>query len=199
MKNKSNKNQKSRLERYFKQKSVPIRDIVLGIILAGGLIVWWYFFYPAIYVAILGGIGLIISRSLRIKDDEVDSLITKLEKDNAISVDEDKCSRVFDLRILPIAKGKDGKLRTSRYCLCEFDICGEQVKISVAFFDLLTQEVTKREYLLTNTQAELCTEEIMTPVGRKKISCITYNLFSEDIPIDLNNINVSNLVEKCCR
>ncbi len=194
---------KTALQKYFSPKRVPIIEpiciavIVLAavamIALPGGIPLG---LPPAVIAAII----LIFVNTAKTKDTEIDAVVDAMIQARPTTLDLHNSIGVYDLAVAPVVKGKDGKLRTSRYVLTLFAPDSDGWTVTVYRFDLLTEETTREVYHLPADVRPLLQEShVMTPVGRKSRYALTSSLFSADIPVSMADIDSARFLEDFCR
>lgn len=144
-------NEKQNLaERYLTQKRISVWDII-GIIamIIGGIWSWFVFFYTGMWLFLIGLFVWIFSHSSKVKDSEFDELLEDLIRQQEISTDKKLVLRAYDLRVSPIAVGKDMQARSGTFFLSVFDFQKQSCRLDVYEFHLREQTATHREYSLS--------------------------------------------------
>ena len=194
---------KNDMQKYFYQKKWSLLDIVCIAIAVISIIIATFVWgggpigFPLFAVSI---VVLICSKSAKTKDSEVDDKINRFITENEIKTDLKNIIETFDLNASPVVKGKDGKLRSSNYVISSFDFCSAHTKIAVHRIDLLTNDVKKETYLISNDETiSLIEKTFKTPKGNKKANYLACDTFLCDIPVCTDDINASKIIEKICR
>ncbi len=191
-------------EKYFNQKDLNIFDIICIAVMAVSVLVATFVWGGGPTGITLLGISallFIISRSTRVKDSEIDDLIKKLSEQSEIDASSKNAISAFDLKKLPVVKGKDGTYRSSIYVVSFFDISDDRLKLTVYSIDLISAEVRKNEYNLTGEyRIELAEENIKVNKNtNKKANYLVSDCFERAIPVMLDDIDSSKLIEKICK
>ena len=191
---------KSDSEKYFTQKTFSTFEIVCMPIMALSVIAFlfiWGWGSIGLVTLLFSGGGFLFSRSLRVKDSDIDELIDAFAKDNKIELDSENLIKTFDLKSQYAAVGKDGKPRTGVFVTSEYIFDGDKTYITVHRFDLITKETKKETYELTvNDTVTLNEEYVHTPIGTKTAHYIVYDKFEADIPVYIYDMNSSEIVDK---
>lgn len=153
---------KNRMELYFQQKPFSVLDIVCLIIGGIALIVATFVWgggpigFPTALSAV---VVFVISRSSRVRDEEVDEALEKvlqgLYRTELNGKDPERLLKIvgYDLRIAPIVRGKDGKYRTACCAMSVFHLDGSSRDIAVYRLNLCTGDVQTEEYRLADGEA----------------------------------------------
>ena len=134
---------KNSMEQYFHQKNFTVLDIILLIISVASLII-------AIFVRGGGPIGLpillvcvvifFISRSFKIKDDEIEHTIKKLIQDNKVKYSENAIES-YELKNTVVKKRKDGKFISPNYYITDIVFSSEYTTFNVYIIDLIKKSL----------------------------------------------------------
>jgi len=184
-------------ELYFKQKSTSVYEMVLIIIacvsafaltfLDGGLPIGLPIFIVSIAL-------LITSKSLKIKDDEIDSLLTKILQENNLSCSSNTLSG-YEYKNTIVKKRKDGKIISPIYYLTEVNLeSNTGCSFCVNIINLIDSSLKKNEYNdIAIADISIVDEEIHTSCGKAKSS---YILLGNNVvcPVSLSDYNSEQLV-----
>ncbi len=186
------------VEKYFKQKNWSIPEMICIIAIMVAIV-----FIIAISIPIgvpLGGVAavvLIFIKSAKIKDAEVDRALESMLQAHGISLDPQSTVATYDLKETRIVKGRDGKFRSACYVVTTVHLGRDTKEMTVYRIDLLTGRVDRESYELAHTEAVLLQEEaVMTPAGRKTLHFLKNPAFKFPIPVSVNDVDASKLVEK---
>ncbi len=194
MKNKS-------VQKYFKQKSFSVLDIicivaaVIGAIV--GTVVWGG---GPIGFAVLGVAIAVLafSRSARAKDDDVDKELTRLLGENGIERAAKSSVSGFDLEA-KVVRGKDQKLRSDRYFVTYFDFLENKITVNTFLIDLISGTVSEKKYEIGKGERASVIETDIPKVSNKKSCCLSCESWcGECVPISLDDLESSKLIEKVC-
>lgn len=191
---------KNSMEQYFHQKNFTVLDIILLIISVASLII-------AIFVRGGGPIGLpillvcvvifFISRSFKIKDDEIEHTIKKLIQDNKVKYSEHAIES-YELKNTVVKKRKDGKFISPNYYITDIVFSSEYTTFNVYIIDLIKQSLETVSYnIKCDEEIALTEESIQTNAGLAK----TFHLKIENdfvIPVVPNDYKSSQLLQKIC-
>ncbi len=143
---------------------------------------------------------LIIYNGAKTKDAEVDALLASLLDSHQIPTDPSRTLRVYDLGVCPIVKGKDNRLRTPLYVVSVFDHTEEGLRITVDRVNLLDGTVERNRLTLPADAVLTLTETaVSTPVGKRTRYALTYAPEGVEIPVSVDDIDSSGLVESLTR
>lgn len=190
------------VEKYFKQKNWSLVEIICVVIAV-------IFAIVATFIDGGGPIGLplvglsviilIICRSTKISDTEIDALLNKLIDDNIDTCESKYVIKAFDLRNCPGTKGKDGKIRSTNYVIScfLFECC--ETQIVVYRFNLLSNSMQKETYAIPKNEKISLIEESVQIGGIKRtiqyIECKTASLI---VPVNSNEMDSFKIIEKLC-
>ena len=193
----------SHIEKYFKQKEFSLIDIICFVIALMALIVStfvWGGLPIGMPIFILSVAVLIISRSSRIKDGEIDGVVDNFAEQNAIDKSEKNIIAAFDLKAEYKMLGKDGKPRSSVYTISSFEFCEELLKIKVYKLNLVTEEMTMSVYsVIDRSKISLVEEDVKVGGKSKNVKYLVCADFEDMIPIHTNDVNAEKLIEKICK
>lgn len=192
---------KNNVAKYFSQKSFSVLDLiciamaVIGAIV--GTVVWGG---GPIGFGLLGIsiVILVISRSTRAKDEEVDKELERLLGENGIDTAAKNTVSGFDLEATVI-RGKDQKLRSERYFVTSFDFIEDKIAVKSLRLDLINGTVTENMYeIVKGERASLI--ETAVPKASNKKSCRIYceSFGGAGVPVSLDDLESSKLIEKVC-
>ncbi len=192
---------KNNVAKYFSQKSFSVLDVicivsaVIGAIV--GTVVWGG---GPIGFGLLGVsiVVLVLSRSSRAKDEEVDTELARLLDENGIDRAATNSVSGFDLEANAI-RGKDQKLRSERYFVTSFDFLEDKIAIKARVIDLISETGTETAYEIGKGERVLVIESAIPKVSNKKsyrLSCESWG--GESVPISLDDLESSKLIEKVC-
>ena len=189
------------VEKYFSQKSFSVLDLiciaaaVIGAIV--GTVVWGG---GPIGFGLLGIsiVILVISRSTRAKDEEVDKELERLLGENGIDTAANNTVSGFDLEATVI-RGKDQKLRSERYFVTSFDFLEDKIAVKSLCLDLINGTVTENLYKIGKGERASLIETAVPKASNKK-SCRLYceSFGGAGVPVSLDDLESSKLIEKVC-
>ncbi|MBQ3227940.1 MAG: hypothetical protein IJB43_05080 [Clostridia bacterium] len=192
---------KNNVAKYFSQKSFSVLDLiciamaVIGAIV--GTVVWGG---GPIGFGLLGIsiVILVISRSTRAKDEEVDKELERLLGENGIDTAAKNTVSGFDLEATVI-RGKDQKLRSERYFVTSFDFLEDKIAVKSLCFDLINGTVTENLYEIGKGERASLIETAVPKASNKK-SCRLYceSFGGAGVPVSLDDLESSKLIEKVC-
>ena len=187
--------------KYFSQKSFSVLDIiciiaaVIGAIV--GTVVWGG---GPIGFGVLGIsiVILVISRSTRAKDEEVDKELERLLGENGIDTAAKNTVSGFDLEATVI-RGKDQKLRSERYFVTSFDFLEDKIAVKSLCLDLINGTVTENLYGIGKGERASLIETVVPKASNKK-SCRLYceSFGGAGVPVSLDDLESSKLIDKVC-
>ena len=192
---------KNNVAKYFSQKSFSVLDLiciamaVIGAIV--GTVVWGG---GPIGFGLLGIsiVILVISRSTRAKDEEVDKELERLLGENGIDTAAKNTVSGFDLEATVI-RGKDQKLRSERYFVTSFDFLEDKIAVKSLCLDLINGTVTENLYEIGKGERASLIETAVPKASNKK-SCRLYceSFGGASVPVSLDDLESSKLIEKVC-
>lgn len=192
---------KNNVGKYFSQKSFSVLDLICIVIAVIGAIVGTVVWGGGPIGFGLLGISiviLVISRSTRAKDEEVDKELERLLGENGIDTAAKNTVSGFDLEATVI-KGKDQKLRSERYFVTSFDFLEDKIAVKSLCLDLINGTVTENLYEIGKGERASLIETAVPKVSNKK-SCRLYceSFGGAGVPVSLDDLESSKLIEKVC-
>ena len=141
---------------------------------------------------------LVISRSTRAKDEEVDKELERLLGENGIDTAAKNTVSGFDLEATVI-RGKDQKLRSERYFVTSFDFIEDKIAVKSLCLDLINGTVTENSYEIGKGERASLIETAVPKASNKK----SFRLYCESfggagVPVSLDDLESSKLIEKVC-
>ncbi len=192
------KEKKNKAEAYFAQKNYSTFEIVciavltiLGIL--GYFFFGWYFVFMPIVIV---GIILAVSRSVRPKDSDIDTVLQSLIEKSQIEIDEKNSIACYDLTATPIRKGADSKLRTHIYVISHFDFAEKNTYITSYTYDLVAEAFAVQDFTVPSG-AKLQLEEEML-AGHIKHAQLLVMPNGSKIAVATDDINASDIIERLC-
>ena len=202
--------------RYFTQKN---RDKLEGILFAGGVVgmivffVGWltYYWYYSMIGCYVGGsciIAYIAITAKKVKDDGYDSHIKEFLSKNSLEPKSRYKLKLFDAGRGYVKIGKDRKIRSSFYCISEFEFIRDSFDLTLTEIDFCATpdgapEVKQRKITLpVGTPCKLEEETVETPEGKRHIQYLI--LLPEDsspikFPADSTSCDTDEIIEKIKR
>ena len=192
-------------ERYFSQKSFSIMEIILILLATISAIIATFVNgggpvgFPILFLCIF---GIVILRSTKIKDDDIDKILQQIISNNEITI-SDTTIICYDLHNIAVKKRKDGKLCSRR---CFITNISTHLKTEITFdiyiVDLISNTVEFFSHTVNNdndVKVELIEETIKSNVGWHKISYLRIDNFDHCIPVTLSDYKTYNIIEKICK
>ena len=210
------KNSINTATRYFTQKnrdkleSVLFAGGVVGIIvcIVGWLTYYWYYSMIGLYVGGSCILTYIILTSKKVKDEGYDAHVREFIEKNSLEPKSSYKLKLFDGERGYVKLGKDRKIRSSVYCISEFDFGREEFSLKVSEIDFCASaegapQVKERSYTLplgTPTSVEEVTVD--APEGKKAVQYLVIS--PEDgarirIPADITSCDTDEIIEKIKR
>lgn len=192
---------KNNVAKYFSQKSFSVLDLICIVIAVIGAIVGTVVWGGGPIGFGLLGISiviLVISRSTRAKDEEVDKELERLLGENGIDTAAKNTVSGFDLEATVI-RGKDQKLRSERYFVTSFDFLEDKIAVKSLYLDLINGTVTENLYEIGKGERASLIETAVPKASNKK-SCRLYceSFGGAGVPVSLDDLESSKLIEKVC-
>lgn len=192
---------KNNVAKYFSQKSFSVLDLICIVIAVIGAIVGTVVWGGGPIGFGLLGISiviLVISRSTRAKDEEVDKELERLLGENGIDTAAKNTVSGFDLEATVI-RGKDQKLRSERYFVTSFDFLEDKIAVKSLCLDLINGTVTENLYEIGKGERASLIETAVPKASNKK-SCRLYceSFGGAGVPVSLDDLESSKLIEKVC-
>ncbi|MBE6566962.1 MAG: hypothetical protein E7659_07675 [Ruminococcaceae bacterium] len=189
-------------QKYFEQKNWTVLELILlGVaIIAAGIITFaWHGIPIGTPILIVAVVALAFSKTQKVKDAEIDSMLNKMIANEIDSDVLKKSIQSFDLQSQPAKKGKDGKMRSSTYVVTLTEFEKEIAKLTCWRFDLLQENFTKESYTVTIGSGVSLIETSVTVSGsQKEIAFLESDAFTSAIPVEINDIIVNKIVKKLC-
>lgn len=202
--------------RYFTQKN---RDKLESVLFAGGIvgiivcIVGWltyYWWYAGIGLYIGGSciLAYIILTNKKVKDDGYDAHVREFIEKNSLEPKSSYKLKLFDAERGYLKLGKDRKLRSSVYCISEFEFGRDTFTLKINEIDFCATsdsapQVKERSYTLPiGTPTEIEEVILEAPEGKKAAHYLI--LIPEEgsrlrIPADTSSCDTDEIVEKIKR
>ena len=192
---------KNNVAKYFSQKSFSVLDLICIVIAVIGAIVGTVVWGGGPIGFGLLGISiviLVISRSTRAKDEEVDKELERLLNENGIDPAAQNSVSGFDLEAT-VMRGKDQKLRSERYFVTSFDFLEDKIAVKSLCLDLINGTVTENVYEISKGEGVSVIETAVPKASNKK-SCRLYceSFGGASVPVSLDDLESSKLIEKVC-
>ncbi|MBR6578093.1 MAG: hypothetical protein IKK74_04025 [Clostridia bacterium] len=192
---------KNNVAKYFSQKSFSVLDLICIVIAVIGAIVGTVVWGGGPIGFGLLGISiviLVISRSTRAKDEEVDKELERLLGENGIDTAAKNTVSGFDHEATVI-RGKDQKLRSERYFVTSFDFLEDKIAVKSLCLDLINGTVTENLYEIGKGERASLIETAVPKASNKK-SCRLYceSFGGAGVPVSLDDLESSKLIEKVC-
>ena len=192
---------KNNVAKYFSQKSFSVLDLICIVIAVIGAIVGTVVWGGGPIGFGLLGISiviLVISRSTRAKDEEVDKELERLLGENGIDSAAKNTVSGFDLEATVI-RGKDQKLRSERYFVTSFDFLEDKIAVKSLCLDLINGTVTENLYEIGKGERASLIETAVPKASNKK-SCRLYceSFGGAGVSVSLDDLESSKLIEKVC-
>lgn len=189
-------------QKYFEQKNWTVLELILlGVaIIAAGIITFaWHGIPIGTPILIVAVVALAFSKTQKVKDAEIDSMLNKMIANEIDSDVLKKSIQSFDLQSQPAKKGKDGKMRSSIYVVALTEFEKEIAKLTCWRFDLLQENFTKESYTVTIGSGVSLIETSVTVSGsQKEVAFLESDAFTSAIPVEINDIIVDKIVKKLC-
>ncbi len=198
---------------YFTQKN---RDKLEGRLFAGGavgliaflvcyLTFYWYYSMIGLYIGGSCIIAYIVITAKKVKDGDFDANLEDFIEKNKLAPTAKYSLRLYDGDRGYAKIGKDRKLRSSIYCISEFDFTRELYKLSLTEIDLcatpdgMPSVINKRYSLPAGTPFRVEEREVKIDESPKKLSYLV--LSPEDapeirIPIDQTSCDSDEIIAK---
>ena len=192
---------KNNVAKYFSQKSFSVLDLICIVIAVIGAIVGTVVWGGGPIGFGLLGISiviLVISRSTRAKDEEVDKELERLLNENGIDPAAQNSVSGFDLEAT-VMRGKDQKLRSERYFVTSFDFLEDKIAVKSLCIDLINGTLTENVYEISKGEGVSVIETAVPKASNKK-SCRLYceSFGGASVPVSLDDLESSKLIEKVC-
>ncbi len=189
-------------KKYFEQKNWTILELILlGIIIIAAFVFTFVRYggpvgTPIFIVALA---VLVVLKTQKIKDAEIDSMLNKMIANNVEPHALKKSMQSFDLQAQLAKKGKDGKIRSSIYVVTLVEFEKETVNLTCWRFDLLQENFAKESYTVKIGSGVSLVEKSITVSGsQKEIAFLESDAFTSAIPVEVNDITVDKTVKKLC-
>ena len=192
---------KNNVEKYFSQKSFSVLDLICIVVAVIGAIVGTVVWGGGPIGFGLLGISiviLVISRSTRAKDEEVDKELERLLNENGIDPAAKNSVSGFDLGAT-VMRSKDQKLRSERYFVTSFDFLEDKIAVKSLCIDLINGTLTENVYEISKGEGVSVIETAVPKASNKKSCRLCCESFGgAGVPISLDDLESSKLIEKVC-
>ncbi|MBR6682456.1 MAG: hypothetical protein IKL40_05685 [Clostridia bacterium] len=192
-------------KKYMRQKKLYTRDIVFGALTGvGGLLAVLFLLFNmfigfwGIPLLIVGGIGMVVSNSMKVKDDDYENELKRIMKENNVEKDDmTLCEYIFG-KSDDVSLGKDRKLRSAYYGVTKFAFKNNVCSIIQYEIDIFAEEVRAKEYSVPCG----CKTEIVEVDCPSKIGVVkNYFLRLDDnldimIPVNMKIYDTDAMIEK---
>ena len=193
------KKQQNNALKYLEQKRNSTRDIIFGVLLGVGLIMFMLIRgggYYGMIAMLISTIGLIWSKSLKIKDDEFEEILRLTIRDGDVTFLEDRLE-LYDVGKGKIAIGKDNKPRSEYWVSTNFDFKEDRCDITKYEIDIVNESVSKETYTAKlPCQVTVEEKEISVPVGKKRINYVTLDGGKLTFPADPISIDSESIIKR---
>ena len=193
------KQQQNHAQKYLEQKRNSTRDIIFGALLGVGFIMFMLIRgggYYGMIAMLISTIGLIWSKSLKIKDFEFEEILRFTIRDNDVTLLEERLE-LYDIGKGKIAIGKDNKPRSAYWVSTNFDFRSDCCEITKYEVDIVNESVVKETYSAKlPCQVSVEEKEIAVPVGKKRISYVTIDGGSISFPADPTSIDTESILRR---
>ncbi len=210
------KNNQNTATRYFTQKN---RDKLESVLFAGGAIglivcvVGWltyYWWYAALGLYVGGSciLAYILLTNKKVKDDGYDSHVREFVEKNALVPKSSNKLMIFDGERGYVKLGKDRKIRSSVYCISEFDFIRDSFTLKLTEIDFCATSdgapsVRERCFTLPiGAPTELVEVLIEAPEGKKAVHYLVIKPEEGShikIPADATNCDTDEIIAKIKR
>ncbi len=210
------KNNQNLPTRYFTQKN---RDKLESVLFAGGvvgmaafiifyLMIYWYYSMIGLYIGGSCIIAYIAITAKKVKDDGYDAHVKEFISKNSLEPRSQYKLRLYDAGRGYVKIGKDRKLRSSFYCISEFEFIRDNFDLTLTEIDFCetgdgVPKVTQRKYSLpVGTSVKLEETTVEAPEGKRNIQYLV--LLPEDsapikLPADATSCDTDEIIEKIKR
>lgn len=148
-------------------------------------------------MAVVSIIVLIICRTTKIKDAEIDDLVNKIVEDKVEVKEPKQVISTFDFRGCKVKKGRDGKVRSTKYVISCFSLNPCSVEINAYNIDLVSGEVENVRYSIPRDESILLVEK-RGAIGGKTIQIIENKASNLSLPVNTDDMNAYRIVEEIC-
>jgi len=144
-------------------------------------------------------LGIVIFRSTKIKDSEIDLLLNQILSTNGITV-TDTTITCYDLRNSTVKKRKDGKLCSRRCFITNIsNPSSQEVVFDIYTVDLIDSTVEFVSHRInSDTKVVLIEETVKSNIGSHRTTYLQIDNFDCKIPVILNDYTTSQIIEKLC-
>lgn len=207
------KNNQNLPTRYFTQKN---RDKLESVLFAGGvvgmaafvifyLMIYWYYSMIGLYVGGSCIIAYIVITAKKVKDDGYDAHVKEFIAKNSLEPKSQYALKLYDGGRGYAKIGKDRKLRSSFYCISEFEFVRDSFNLTLTEIDFCDSaegapKVSQRTYTLpVGVPFSLEENTVVTETGTKNTQYLT--LSPEDatpirFPVDSTSCDTDEIIAK---
>ena len=175
-------------ESYLTQKAVTRLDIASIVIIAVGVVIYFFGYgigYLGIPLALIGVAIKIFSVSAKVKDSDYDEILDRLISSDYIDVKKPHTLMAYDLSVTPATVGKDKKARSGVYCISSFAFGEGECTLDMRTVDICNKKVTQNNFKLSMPVSCELMEKACTLQGK---NAMYLKIDSPDIPlIPVNN------------
>ncbi len=192
-------------KKYMRQKKLYVRDIVFGVLTGiGGLLTALFLLFNlfigffGIPVLVAGGVGIVFSNSMKVKDDDYENELKRIMKDNNIEKDDmTLCEYIFG-KSDDVCLGKDRRFRSAYFGVTKFAFKNNVCSIIQYEIDIFAEEVRSKEYSVPcGCKTEIIEVECQSKIGVVKNHFLRLN---DDldimIPVNTKVYDTDAMIEK---
>ncbi len=197
---------------YFTQKERPKLEgtlLALGVIGMAEcficyLIDYWWYGAIGLYIGGSAIIAYIILTAKKVTDDTYDAHVNEFIEKNLLLPTAKHYERLYDCERGHIKLGRDRKLRSSVYCISEFEFKRETCDLTLTEIDFCASEegapifTQKKHSFPVGTEFSIVESEITVSETKRKLTHLKLNTEHESIklPIDPNSCDTDEIIAK---
>jgi len=207
------KNNQNIPTRYFTQKN---RDKLEGTLFGFGvlgmaafvifyLMIYWYYSMIGLYIGASCIIAYIVITSKKVKDDGYDAHIKEYIEKNKLTPKSKYSIMIYDADRGYVKIGKDRKLRSSFYCIAEFEFLKDNFELKLTEIDFCEsgdgapKVVTKNYSLPIGIPYSLEEQTVETPQGNKNTHFLLMHPDENTrikLPVDMSSCDADEIISK---
>ena len=185
-------------QKYLTTKRSSALDLVFAVFIGiGALLFLFSWLYYAILALLIGCIGLICSKAIKIKDDEFEDVLKIILRDKMPETTGDCKLELYDLGKGPVTLAKDKKPKSGFWVVTEFSFKDGVCHIVKYEADIVNSNVSEESYTVS-LPASVSVEDtyVNTYGGRRKMSYIILNGGEIKIPADTTSVDTDEIINK---
>ena len=185
-------------QKYLTQKSGFLLDAVFGVLLGGGAILFLLgWLYYGIVSIVIGAVGLVCTKSVKIKDEEYEEALAIIIRDSGIDPVGDETIALYDLGRGTVVFAKDKKPKSGFWVISDLKFKNGVCEVTKYDIDVVQSRVeTETKSFVLPCPHTVEEHEISTPMGRKKIAYLYLGNKDIKLPVDVSSVDTDRIIKR---